>query len=84
MIPQFKNTEEALKFGQLYKGNLSMIDYLGQERNNLMIEFQRLLDNGKESEALYLASGQAQFIREALEAATNQNGNMVNKIFKKV
>jgi len=72
-IPQFKNTEEALHFGKSYKGNLSMINYLGEERQRLLASVQRLLDEGKESEALHLASGQSQFVREALEEAEKQS-----------
>lgn len=71
MIPQFNNTEEALTFGKQYKGNLNMIDFLGQERQKLLVEVQKLMDIGKEAEALYLSSGQSQFVREALEEALN-------------
>lgn len=68
-IPQFKNTEEAINFGKLYRGNIAMINYLGEERQRLLAKIRSDMYNGREKEALYLASGQSQFIREALEEA---------------
>ena len=66
-IPEFNTTKEALQFGQDNKGNLSLINYMGELRQRLQAKAQYLFNNGKEAEALYLLSGQVQFIKESLE-----------------
>jgi hypothetical protein len=78
-IPEFKNTEHALQFGREHAGNLTMIDYLGGEYNRLQARARALMDAGKESEALYLSSGQVQFVREAREEAERKSKNILNK-----
>lgn len=70
MIPLFKNTEHAEQYGRENKGNGEVIALLKEEREKLTGVFKRLMKEGKEGQALYLASGQAQFIREAIEEAT--------------
>lgn len=68
-IPEMKNTHEALNYGKSIKGNVAAINVLKNERKNLIVKVQDLLNQGKDTEALYLASGQLQFTREALEIA---------------
>lgn len=68
-IPQFKNTEDAERFGQFHKGNQGMIQLLREERQILLEKVKDLMNEGKDSEALHLASGQSQFVREALQKA---------------
>ena len=70
IIPQFKNTSEALQFGRDSKSNPEVIEALKISRKAHLIAVQILNAMGKENEAFYLASGQSQFIREALEEAT--------------
>lgn len=67
-IPQFKNTEHALSWGRSHYTPEAM-QALESERAHLTDQFKILLAEGKDSEALFLASGQAQFVREALEEA---------------
>ena len=69
MIPLFKNTEEAVKYGHSIAGNLDALAELKAERARLVLEGRKLQDVGDWAGALALASGQCQFTREALEAA---------------
>lgn len=68
-IPAFKNTEHALTFGHEHRENPAIIQALQAERARLLAQVRGLMEAGKESEALYLASGQCQLVREALEGA---------------
>jgi len=70
MIPLFKNTEQALAYGQSIKGDYKALYALKEARKEALQRFNELMTLGKENEALYLASGQAQFLREALTNAT--------------
>lgn len=70
MIPQFKNTEDALQFGHQVRGNQDVIEALRSSREAHLIAVQILNRLGQEDVAFYLASGQSQLVREALEAAT--------------
>lgn len=67
IIPNFKNTNEALKYGLLNKGNTFLINVLRIQRKFylFMTKFLHLI--GRESDAFYLACGQCQFVRECLE-----------------
>lgn len=66
----FKNTEEAINYGRKIKGNAEQIADLQDLRNYYKGQVSLLLVQGKEAEALHLASGQSQFTREAIEEAT--------------
>jgi len=70
MIPQFKSTEEALDYGHSIAGDMAAINDLRKKREKLILEARRLQNAGKLAHALELASGQVQFIREAMEAAS--------------
>lgn len=63
----FKNTHHALQYGQSIKGNKEAIEALKEHRLCLLDRIQGFIDRGNLKEALYLASGQGQFSREALE-----------------
>lgn len=65
----FKNTEEAIAYGNSIKGNRAKIEDLRNAQTNARQKYYQLLDEGKEAEALYLASGQLQFTREAIQSA---------------
>lgn len=85
-IPKFKNTEHALSWGRAHY-TPEAIGALDSERAHLVDQFKILLAEGKESEALYLASGQAQFVREALEEARRvavEKPTMFSNILKHV
>lgn len=69
MIPQFKNTREALEYGQSIASDSQKIEELRLERERLSKEVRRLISLGEDEKALYLASGQSQFVREAMEEA---------------
>lgn len=69
MIPLFKNTEEALKYGASIAGNAEALAELKAERARLLAEVQAAKEAENWERALYLASGQSQLTREALEAA---------------
>jgi hypothetical protein len=69
MIPLFKNTEEALKYGASIAGNAEALAELKAERARLVLEGRKLQEAEDWAGALALASGQSQFTREALEAA---------------
>ena len=66
---KFKNTEHAMQYGQSIKNDQQAIKELKYHRQWLLNRVQRLKDSGQLQKALYLASGQAQFSREALEQA---------------
>jgi len=66
---EFKNTDEALIYGQSIKNDPQLIHLLREQREKLVKEVHLLMEKDKTTEALYLASGQAQFTREALEEA---------------
>ncbi len=75
-IPEFKNTEEALKFGWENKDNPAVLEALRKNREDLQTRFREL--NAKENqtpaeeqEAFRLAQI-SQFPREALEAAAGK------------
>lgn len=68
-IPEFKNTEEAEQFGLNNRGNTAIIELLKEERERLVSYGRKLMDEGNEAEALRIASGQCQFVREALQKA---------------
>lgn len=70
IIPKFRNTEEALRFGQEHRGDQEMIEALRVSRKANLIAIRLLNLMGKEDQAFYLASGQSQLVREALEEAT--------------
>lgn len=65
----FKNTEEAIEYGRRIKGKAEQIADLQDLRNYYKGQVSLLMVQGKEAEALYLASGQSQFTNEALEEA---------------
>ena len=69
MIPLFKNTEEAVKYGHSIAGNLDALAELRVERARLINKGRTMQEAGDWAGALALASGQCQFTREALEAA---------------
>ena len=69
-IPKFKNTGEALRYGQENKGNQKIINALRWARKAYLVVIRFLYFIGQENTAFYLASGQSQLVREALEAAT--------------
>lgn len=69
IIPQFANTNDAIAYGRLYKGSRPHIAALKRERRAIGRRIAALTASGDESAALYLASGQSQFVREACEAA---------------
>ena len=70
---RFKNTEEALQYGETIKHNQEKIEDLRQNRKFLLDRITELRKQGREGDALFLASGQYQFSREALEQATGQH-----------
>lgn len=75
-IPYFKNTEHALEYGRSCKGIWLATFALAEKRKRFerVIEFMGEL--GLVDEAIYLASGQNQFCREALEAAEGREPKM--------
>jgi len=82
LIPKFNNTEEALVFGAAHTSQAE-IRLLRLERARLVEQFKKLFDSGKEKEALFLASGQAQFVREALEEAeiiSNKKSTVTSRV----
>ncbi len=74
-IPAFKNTGEALEYGaavrNMPEGGLKVarLVLLRAERARLVQEGRDLMEAGREGDALFLLSGQSQFVREALEEA---------------
>lgn len=64
---KFKGTQEALAYGQSIKNDPQLIYILRKQWEKYSIQARQLMDDGKQDEALYLASGQLQFSREALE-----------------
>ena len=68
-IPAFKNTEHALSYGHENRENPGIIQALRDERARLLVQVRELMEAGREGEALFLASGQCQLCREALEGA---------------
>ncbi len=64
-IPAFKNTEAAEAFGKA--ATPAQVQALQNQQVKLQTEFDNLMDAGKENEALLLASGQKQFVNEALK-----------------
>lgn len=69
-IPKFNGTEHALEYGKKWQGDVKVIEMLTKERARLLDTVKALNDMGREDEAFYLASGQCQLVREALEIAT--------------
>ncbi len=69
MVPIFLNTEHAIQYGKDIKKDIHAIDALKTEREALRGKYMQLMNEGKEAEALHIASGQCQFLREALEVA---------------
>lgn len=65
----FKNTDAAIAYGQKIRGNQEKIDGLKDLRAYYVGRVSLLLVQGKEAEALHLASGQSQLTREAIEEA---------------
>ena len=68
MIPEFKNTNEAITYGRTNKGNEFIIEMLRVERLKLHAKALLLMNEEKEQEAVNLYC-QAQFVREAREVA---------------
>lgn len=68
-IPHFKNTEHALEYGRSCKGIWLATFALAEKRRRLEKVVKFMSELGLISEAMYLASGQSQLCREALEAA---------------
>ena len=68
-IPAFKNTEHALSYGHENRENPAIIQALQAERARLLVQVRELMEAGRDGEALFLASGQCQLCREALEGA---------------
>ena len=68
-VRKFRNTQDALSFGRKYRGDKWMISVLHENRTELEKEVNRLQKEGNISGAIYLASGQCQFVREAYEEA---------------
>jgi hypothetical protein len=66
----FKNTEHAIEYGKSIKGNKEALENLNDLRAYYVGKVAFLMEQGKHSEALFLASGQSQLSREALEEAT--------------
>lgn len=64
---KFKNTEHAMRYGQSIRGNKEAIQELKHHRTWLVERVKRLKLAGRLNDAVYLASGQSQFSREALE-----------------
>jgi hypothetical protein len=64
-VPIFKNTHEALRYGEKMDG----FDWLTfkMERERLKKIIEEYKEKGDFEKALYLASGQYQFLREAQE-----------------
>lgn len=69
LIPEFKNTGEALQFGRAHAGDNHIINQLQIEYDSLRALSRSLMDEGREGEALHIMSGQGQFVREAREEA---------------
>ena len=69
-IPQFRNTEDAHQFGHRVRGDREVIKALQYNRAAYLCAVQILNQQGQDEAAFYLASGQSQLVREALEAAT--------------
>lgn len=74
LIPEFKNTGQAEAFGRDNRGNGHLIDLMEKERARLRAMYHDLMAWGKEGEALALASGQIQFLREAIQEAQKERG----------
>lgn len=77
VIPEFKNTEEALAFGEANKGNKEVIDALIKKREEALAkneQFRKDMADGKDLTDEQMQSGmdeavRGQFFREALEKA---------------
>lgn len=67
-IPEFKNTEEALSFGDQNKNNKHILKALNDKYQAGLSESKRLNDSGDEAGAFYNAQ-RNQLYREALERA---------------
>lgn len=86
LIPKFKNTEHAIQWARKNYSK-SLIVLLQNERQKLTEQFKFLISKDRESEALYLASGQAQFVREAMQEAIKieeENKSLLHGIIKYV
>lgn len=75
-IPEFKNTEEAIAFGEKHKDNPAVLESLKANRAEIQARYKKLSEDPKatpemEKEAFRLAQV-AQFPREALEAAAGK------------
>ncbi len=66
-IPEFKNTNEALQYGEEIKCDKKLIRKLKKESKRVTRRFKKLMQQDNLKDAIYLASGQKQFVREALE-----------------
>lgn len=72
-IPKFNGTKHALEFGEKWHNDPKAIELLTKERARLLDNVKALREMGREDEAFYLASGQSQLVREALEEATKKD-----------
>jgi hypothetical protein len=84
IIPKFKNTEHAIQWVRKNYTD-SIIPLLQNERQRLIEQFKFLISKNRESDALYLASGQAQFVREALQEAVKiqeENKTLLHGVIK--
>jgi len=69
MMIKFKNTEHAIEYGKSIKNDQQAINKLKYHREWLENRANKFRESGQLKMALYLASGQLQFSREALEQA---------------
>jgi len=82
-IPAMRNTADAIAYGRRLIGNKDQILKLVEERNRLSKEATAIFNNPASTmedmnRASLMSSGQAQFLREAIEAATNTGSNKMD------
>lgn len=82
VIPDFKNTREALVYGNRIKGNIKQIEMLNKNRNELLKKTNEIQTLGDKMTDVQLQEGfniatKAQFLREAVEAAEGKSPDVL-------
>ena len=71
-IPEFKNSDHAKDFGALAKGCKRTIYILKIKLKKMQVAYNVFMKHGQEKEAFNLATGQKQFVNEALTVAQTE------------
>lgn len=82
LVPQFKNTEEALAFGKQHKGDREIKYLLQLKRREALVKAYEMLDKATNLESIYIQqcidwNVRAQLYREAIEALDGKDYAMV-------